>query len=274
MPASPSPAGAPARWLLLRGLGRQRGHWFEFPRLLEAALGVEALALDLPGSGTRRHERSPGSIPAIARALLAKLQDSTPATPGNPAASELPHGVIGISLGAMVALSLAEQWPSAISHVVVINTSSRLSFGHQRLRPRAALALLRASCLGAGEVEARERLLYALTTSGSEPDIARWARDAAQLAERAPPRRRTLLAQLLAAGTFRAPDRLEQPLLVLSGARDRLVSPGCSSALARRLGGAQRCHPTAGHDLPLEQPRWVIEQLRGWLATGSAGSQG
>lgn len=244
----------PATWLLLRGLGRQRGHWFEFPQLLEGALGVSTVALDLPGTGQRRHERAPWSITGLARILAAELDAGTP---------QPPRGVIGISLGAMVALSLAEQWASGISHVVVINTSSRLSLGHQRLRPRALLALLGSALLS--DLAARERLIYSLTTSALEPEIARWTRDAAALAQDAPIRRRTLLAQLVSAAAFQVPGRLEQPTLVLSGAGDRLVAPGCSSALARRLGAPLRCHPTAGHDLPLEEPAWVIEQVRAWL---------
>lgn len=250
MPASPPPQ----TWLLLRGLGRQRGHWFEFPERLERALGARAVALDLPGTGARRHEPAPCSIAATASALAAELRRG-PALPR--------RGLLGISLGAMVALSLAEQWPSGISHVVVINTSSRLSLGHQRLRPRALWALLRATLQS--DLAARERLIYSLTTRAPAPDVQRWAHEAARLAEHAPLRRWTLLAQLLGAATFRVPARLQQPALVLSGAGDRLVARGCSDALARHLGAPLRCHPTAGHDLPLEEPGWVLEQIRAWL---------
>ncbi len=255
--SDPAPP-APATWLLLRGLGRERGHWFEFARLLERSLGAQVVPIDLPGNGQRRHEPVPSSIAALARRLAAELR----AGPAGP-----PRGVLGISLGGMVALSLAEQWPSGISHVVVVNTSSRLSCGHQRLRPRAALSLLRASM--ATEPEARERLIYSLTTSAPGQDVARWAQEAAAVARRVPPSRRALLAQLYAAATFRAPAHIPQPALVLSGARDRLVSPACSAALARALGATLRCHPGAGHDLPLEQPRWVIEQLKAWLAASA-----
>lgn len=238
----------------MRGLGRERGHWFEFPQLLERALGAAAVSVDLPGTGERRHDIRPRCIEAIAGELRELLRAQ---------GTELPWGVIGISLGGMVALSLAEQWPAGISHAVLINSSSRLSFGHDRLLPGAWLALLR--CVLTVDAEARERQIYSLTTNASATEIARWARQAAELSRRAPVRGRALALQLLAAAAFHPPARITQPALILCGGRDRLVAPSCSAALARRLGASHRCHPSAGHDLPLEDPGWVIEQVRGWL---------
>lgn len=253
-PEAVAPLPAPSRWLLLRGLGRERSHWFAFPPLLERGLGVSALAVDLPGSGERRHEPGPRTIEGIASDLARRLSAREPGPP---------WGVLGISLGGMVALSLAAQWRAGISHLVVINTSSRLSPAHRRLRPLACLALARA--VSSADPLARERRIYSLATNAPAAAVARWARDAAELARRAPPRRTTLATQLLAAAAFTAPARLAQPLLVLGSLRDRWVSPSCSAALARRLGAPLRCHPSAGHDLPLEDPDWVIEQMRAWL---------
>jgi hypothetical protein len=48
---------------------------------------------------------------------------------------------------------------------------------------------------------------------------------------------------------------------VLAGAGDRLVDPTCS----RRLAAAWACplavHPWAGHDLPLDDAQWVLDQV-------------
>jgi hypothetical protein len=40
--------------------------------------------------------------------------------------------------------------------------------------------------------------------------------------------------------------------------------------LATHLGAVHLEHPTAGHDLPLDAPDWVTEQIRGWLASPEA----
>jgi pimeloyl-ACP methyl ester carboxylesterase len=239
---------------LLRGLGRERRHWFDFPEALAAGLGVEYQALDLPGMGQRRRDGVPRSIARAARELHGQLAAHTPRGP---------WGVLGISLGGMVAVSLASAWPSGVSHVVAINSSSRCSLVHERLRP-AALAQLARAVL-ARQVDERERRIYALTTNAPERQVALWAARAAALERETPAAGAALARQLFAAAIFRAP-AVTQPALVLSADHDRLVSPACSRALARELGATHRSHPTAGHDLPLEDPDWVIAQMRAWLA--------
>lgn len=243
---------SPRRWLLLRGLGREQRHWFDFPELLASSLGARTETVDLPGMGSRRLERSPCSIAGIARDLQRHI---------TPAHREGPWGVLGISLGGMVALELAARSPREISHVAIINCSSRLSLNHQRLRPHALVALVCSNLTR--HAEARERCIYALTTRAPRQQLHEWSRRAAAFE---PPAPRALLAQLLAARAFRPPT-VNQPVLVLSGARDRVAAPACSRALAQRLGATHYTHPRGGHDLPIEQPQWVAEQLRLWLAS-------
>jgi alpha-beta hydrolase superfamily lysophospholipase len=54
------------------------------------------------------------------------------------------------------------------------------------------------------------------------------------------------------------------PVLVLNGAADRLVDPRCSRALAARWGAELHVHPHAGHDLPLDEPEWLVDRLVEW----------
>jgi pimeloyl-ACP methyl ester carboxylesterase len=56
-------------WVLLRGWGRESGHWGHFPILLQQSLGVNVLCLDLPGTGTRVKERSPLSMKGLLDAV-------------------------------------------------------------------------------------------------------------------------------------------------------------------------------------------------------------
>lgn len=249
---------SPRRWLLLRGLGRERRHWFDFPDALAAALRVETCALDLPGMGESHGALSPRSVLDTAREIRRDLS-----------ARDASHawGVLGISLGGMVAIALAAEWPAGISHVVVINASSRCSLAHQRLRP-AALAQL-AYAAWQRDALARELRIHALTTNAAAHRVSAWAARAAALGHEMRPSRASLLRQLFAAASFRAAPIL-QPALVLGGAKDRLVAPECSRALADALGATYRHHPTAGHDLPLEEPDWVITQIRCWLESAEA----
>jgi hypothetical protein len=45
-----------------------------------------------------------------------------------------------------------------------------------------------------------------------------------------------------------------------------MVDPGCTEAIARAWSLETQTHPWAGHDLPLDDPPWVIGAVGEWLA--------
>ncbi|MGB1477517.1 MAG: alpha/beta fold hydrolase, partial [Marinobacter salsuginis] len=53
--------------------------------------------------------------------------------------------------------------------------------------------------------------------------------------------------------------------LLLASRGDRIVHWRCSAALEERWQWTMKLHPDAGHDLPLDDPEWIIQQLRNWL---------
>jgi pimeloyl-ACP methyl ester carboxylesterase len=79
---------------------------------------------------------------------------------------------------------------------------------------------------------------------------------------------RTFFAQMAAAARWRVPARCGVPLLVLASQQDELTSVECSRALAAHLGAALRIHPSAGHDLPTDDPVWAAARVREWLDAG------
>ena len=73
--------------------------------------------------------------------------------------------------------------------------------------------------------------------------------------------------QLWAAARFSTPREAPRlPLLVLVSAADGLVDPRCSQRLALAWGAELRTHPTAGHDLPLDDGAWVVREVGAWIA--------
>jgi pimeloyl-ACP methyl ester carboxylesterase len=73
------------------------------------------------------------------------------------------------------------------------------------------------------------------------------------------------LRQLLAAALYRVRKNPPGvPLLLLASEQDGLVDVRCSLAVAQRWGCPLRLHPWAGHDLPLDDPDWVIAQVASW----------
>ena len=242
-------------WILLRGLAREARHWGDFPRILEAAFpGDRVITLELPGNGELNAQRSPGTIAGMAaqaRAASARL-GLVP-----------PFGLLAMSMGAMVAVAWAEAHPEEIARCVLMSTSfGAFSPPHQRLRPRALLALL--GILLARTPEERERRVLELTggKGRSHPGVAEsWA----ALHRDRPVRPGNAFRQLLAAARYRAPPAPPVATLVLVGAGDRMVDPRCSERIARRWRCPLAIHPDGGHDLGLDAGAWIAGQIGSWL---------
>ncbi|RYF18556.1 MAG: alpha/beta hydrolase [Comamonadaceae bacterium] len=250
-------------WVLLRGLARESRHWGEFPRLLQQALpaGDEVLALDLPGNGSRWRERSPASVEALAEAARAEWQRR--GAPG-------PVVLVALSLGGMVALQWAMRHTAEVRGCVLVNSSLRgLAMPWQRLRPRALAELLFVALRG--DAHARERRVLRLTSNYPVCDAT--AEDWTAHARSAPVSRANMLRQLLAAARFRAPRAAPPvPLLLLASTQDRLASVLCSRAMARAWQAPLVEHPTAGHDLALDEPAWFARQVAQWAVPPAGAS--
>ena len=246
MSASPS-------WVLLRGLMRDSRHWGGFPDVLRAALpGTRLCLLDLPGNGLRHQEQSPDSVPAMAEWVRTELRRQ---------GLKPPYRVFAMSLGAMVTVAWADAHPQEIERAVLANTSLKpISPFYRRLKPAAWPLLLR---MALGKPSAREAEEAILQLTSNHREQTRTVLDdwiAWRLSH--PVSRANALRQLLAAMRFHAPSRPPQTrLLLLTGAQDRLVDTRCSQALAAAWGCEIAVHPTAGHDLPLDDAAWVAAQL-------------
>ena len=235
-------------WILLRGLTREQSHWGDFaPRLVRRFPGHHFHCIDLPGTGTRLQEHSPASIAGI-RAMVQAYARHIPG----------PLGLFGLSMGGMVALDWAQSDPQRIARLVLINTSSGFSPPWRRMRAAAfgqALAMALSQ-----DIDERERRILRLTSNRAvDHDLeAHWL-----VAQRQRPvSRKTAMAQLRAAATYRPrPSAPAAEGLLLASAGDRIVHWHCSRALARRWHWPLRIHPDAGHDLPLDAPVWVADQL-------------
>jgi pimeloyl-ACP methyl ester carboxylesterase len=239
-------------WVLLRGLAREARHWGRFPGQLAAQVpaGDKVVALDLAGNGQRRHDATPASIEALAQDTRRRLAALHPP----------PYLMVAVSLGGMVAVEWAAAHPHEVAGCVLINSSlRRFSPPWQRLRPRALAELAATLLPGQGALSRENRILRLTSNFPVDSAIAAaWA----SYAQAAPVSRANALRQLLAAAAYRAPPRAPQvPMLLLASRRDRLVSVHCSRAVARAWDCALREHPTAGHDLPLDDPQWLIGQL-------------
>lgn len=241
-------------WVLLRGLGREGRHWGEFPlRLSDELGGIAVLTPDLPGNGRRWKERSALSVADQCAVVRAEFEGVLAQGPVN---------VLAISLGGMVALEWAGHYPEEIKRLVLVNTSlAGLAPFWRRVRWQRYPALL--SLLGRGRDRREAAILNLLSNSGQARAMAldSWQRWQAE----APVSKRNLLRQLAAAARYRPPANWPpMPCLLLASERDRLVDPYCSHALAAATDWPLHLHPSAGHDLPLDDAVWLAKSVAQW----------
>ncbi len=244
-------------WIFLRGLTRDSRHWGDFPAHFGAEVeNADVVMVDLPGNGALNHVPSPASVAAMADHCRGELLAR---------GLRPPYHLLAMSLGAMVAVAWAEQHPEELGSCVLINTSLRpFSPFYRRLRPGNYPALLWLAL--AANVDAREAAILRLTSRLAK-DRERIAASWSEWQRERPVSRANALRQLWAASRYRAPLTAPAlPLLVLAGAGDELVNPVCSRQLAEHWRTGYAEHPAAGHDLPLDDGKWLTRQVRDWLS--------
>lgn len=269
-------------WILLRGLARESRHWAHLPAILRArGIDGEIVFADLPGSGRHIRERAPTTIAATTDFVRARSAAG---------GSGPPYRIIGMSLGAMVAVDWARRFPDDVEALVLINTSMRRHAGtFERLRPGAWARIARAAWgwnarmgaetgpgFGAGvhsglaSTRTSEAIIHALTCARTDTragDLAAWT----AVFESAPPTRRNALRQLWAAARFHGPPLAPRcPTLLLASRADALVHPVCSKKLAAAWNAPLVEHPWAGHDLAHDDPAWLADTIAAWVGNASA----
>jgi pimeloyl-ACP methyl ester carboxylesterase len=240
------------QWLMLRGLAREKRHWGSFPTMFGDALACGTHTIDLPGFGTESERPSPTSIAAITDDTRARfLRERAPGA----------WSILAISLGGMVALDWCARYPADFARCVVINTSAAdLSLPHERFLAKNWPTVAR-TALG-GDAVQRERNSLAMTVNRADLDkeaiAVRWA----EWARERRPTQGSFVRQLYAATTSRLPKKIDVPVQVLAAKTDRLVSVKCSEKIAAKLRVPLSLHDGGGHDLSLDAPEWIIEQVR------------
>jgi len=239
-------------WILLRGLTREQSHWGRFPRMLEEAFpGQQFHLVDLPGTGVHFKDASPDSIAAIRE----KVRHSVGHIPA-------PYSLLALSMGGMVALDWAQHVPEGeIQNLVLINTSSGFSPPWHRMRPGAWPRIVR--LLARRELFDREADILRLTSNQpvSLDTMKHWY----SIQRQRPVTLRNAYAQMKAATSFKPLPRRPLPdALLLASRRDCIVHWRCSEALEQRWQWTLKVHPSAGHDLPQDDPKWIIRQIKAW----------
>lgn len=236
-------------WIFIRGLARPAAHWWKFPDFFKQIFPDDQIEmLDIRGNGEQAHMPSFTSIAENVRDLRAR--------------SELlklgPVHLMTISLGSMIGIEWAHLFPNEIRTLTVINTSdARTSKPWQRLQIKNFPLFLKALTLPNNSIE-KELAIFDFTAQ----NLKNKKQVAAAFAKHIPTSKENILRQLFAASHFQLPEKPNMPILLLSSLGDKMVSPECSRNIEKEWKIKAHWHPSAGHEIPLEEPEWVCEQIR------------
>lgn len=247
----------PKNLLLLRGLAREERHWGVFPKLLEEKLpGVKCHFLELPGVGKKVNRDAHSQISQYTNELREEWISLKEEHPG-------PWAIVAISMGGMIAMDWANRFPLDMKALILINSSAgNISPPHHRFSPSAMGMVLK--LFFREDYEEREEAILKLTTNLLHVDREIIKKYASYSSE-SPLKRASFLKQMYAASKFEVPQSLDIPLLLLAAKGDRLASYKCSKAISKRLETKLHLHDRAGHDLPLDDPHWVVDHIENFF---------
>lgn len=170
-------------------------------------------------------------------------------------------GVVGWSMGGIVALETARICPDIMRRLVVIGGTARFSAGNDEL-PGVSSSVLRAMALGLRRMP--DNVLAAYNARVHAPQSGPIAAQDSALLDRG-----ELLQGLDYLQRMDLRDglnRLGLPTLVVHGREDRIVPWQAGEWLSRALAVSQwRCHEGLGHALPIRAPSLLAADIRAFL---------
>ncbi len=241
------------KFCLVRGLSREKFHWDGFPEKLQAAFSnCEIELIDLPGNGDFCGVTSPTRAADYIQFLRERAQFVKTKTPVH---------FIAMSFAAMLGHEWAQRFPGELASLVLINSSLRPTPFYYRMRPSGLIRLVKAA--RTKDIFAREKQVLELTTKMLGPRLVDIANTWAEHARAQHTNKLSAFNQLWTAAQMKRNAKCPTiPYLILSSGGDELVNPRSSEELASALHVPHRIHLTAGHDLVLDDPQWVLQQLK------------
>lgn len=241
--------------LLLHGLGADGSSWaFQFNVLVEA--GLRVIAVDIPGFGKSQPLARRWSVKGASTQISHLVSDIS--------LSALT--VAGISMGGVVSLQLALDYPGLVERLVLINTFASL----RPRRPSEMVYMLSRFAIAnfRGVAHQADLVAWRLFPQPEKEELRKEM--VARILQANPKMYRQAMISL---GSFNATPRLRElkmPTLVISGANDTTVSMVNQKVLASGIAGARHVIiEDAGHAIIVDQPERFNLALISFISEGS-----
>jgi pimeloyl-ACP methyl ester carboxylesterase len=222
-----------------------------------AALGARyrTIAIDFRGHGGSEVPRRPYSIQDLAEDTLAVLDQEGVAR----------AAVVGLSVGATVAVELALRHPERVDRLVLMGADVEADPFLATLRNSVLSRLVRLIGLRRFLVAAAVKNLFGASfRAETGPGLAGWFERISALGGRAAAfALRCWASRPIRLGALPA---LRAPVLVVVGDEDVSCPPACGEKIQRAVAGARLVRiPRAGHTMPAERPEPTTAAIAGFL---------
>lgn len=237
--------------LLLHGLGATSN---SFQPLVPALSGFRIIRPDLPGAGRSPVPQGPLDVRGIAESLIRVLAHL---------GIERAH-VVGHSFGTLIAQHLAALRPGLVTSLALFGPIVAPGDGmRERLRARAQLARDKGMCTIADQVTP---VALAAGSATSNPVAYAFVREShMRQNSEGFARNCEALASAEAAGL----ERLDCPVMVVTGDEDGVGPPSVAHEIAAQVPGTQvKILSGCGHWTPVEKPADCARLLSGFLRGG------
>lgn len=248
----------PARVVFLHG-GGQNAHTWD---TVIMGLGLPALAIDLPGHGRSAWREDGDYGPVLnARAVEPVVRDLAPD-------ADL---VVGMSLGGLTALRLAVAAPELVRRLVLVDVTPSAPERHQQMTDaqKGTVALVQ----GERTFPSFDAMLDVTVAAAPHRDRESLRRGVFHNAKRLDDGSWTWRYDSIRKGEgfeglWEDVPRLHTPTTLIRGATSFFVDDDDAAEFARTAPGFQRVHvvENSGHSVQSDQPRVLVELLRGVLA--------
>lgn len=241
---------------LLRGLSRESEHWGDFGVFLNANFPKSSIHyIDMPGAGIYHQSKSPTNIPSIVETLRSKELVQT-----------TNNLLIASSLGGMVALEWISKYPNDFQFATTICSSYKgICNPLERFNLKFTFPVL--TFLLSSNVRRREKIILRINSNHEairQDLIEKWV----DIQHKRKLTKLNFMRQVLA-GLRYAPvnPSISIPLLIIGSKKDELVKPNCIVKTHEQFGGTLKWHETAGHCVPIDEPKWLSDTIYEWLKT-------
>lgn len=247
-------ASAPVRSPVIVFIHGSGDRGYSWSHVIERLPEYTCLALDLPGHGARLDHPGPDlmSVADYAHEVHDTLAER--GEYGSLTADGRRICLVGHSLGSAIALRMAVDYPSQVSHVVLVGAGARLRvlpalLDEARTQPDDAMrALIK---LGLAPVHEADAQRYLDAVQPAAPGILHRDLSACNDFD--------MMAEL---------GRIAQPTLIVVGESDRLTPPKYATFLRDGIANAELLTiANAGHFVQLEAPAALADALRTWLSS-------